>query len=164
MPETNVFVHAIGTAASASLPQLGFDPTLASAKYLRIVRPGVPPHEGVFEVNAVPREGASEPDIYLQPGQLGLAYDEHVAVIASPATRWAYRRSQLATPTGYLVIGTLIAATTAAWIDGSMAIGNLGTKLFLFSPATLGMLGAVSLCCKLASALMAFLLALWFKK
>ena len=118
----------------------------------------------MFEVSLVPREGASGTDIDLQPGQLGLAYDQRVEALVSPATRWAYRRSQLDTPTGYLVLGTLAVATTAAWIDGSLAIGNLGTKLFLFSPAALSVLGAVSLCCKLLSAVMAFLLALWFKK
>jgi hypothetical protein len=164
MPETRAFVHAIGETAAASLPERGFESTLASAKYLRIVLQGSRSDAGVFEVNPVPREGASGTDIYLQPGQLSLKYDERVEASASPVTRWAYRRSQLNTPNGYLVLGTLAAASTAAWIDGSLAIGNLGTTLFLFSPATLGLLGAVSLCCKLLSALMAFLLALWFKK
>lgn len=163
MPETPVFVHAIGTTAAVSLPQHGLDP-LASARYLRIALTGSRSRVGVFEVNAVPREGASGTDIYLQPGQLNLDYDERVAALASPVTRWAYRRSQLNSPNGYLILGTLAAALTAAWIDGSLAIGNLGTTLFLLSPATLSVLGVVSLGCKLLSALMAFLLALWFKK
>lgn len=118
----------------------------------------------MFEVDRVPREGASGLEIYMQPGQLGLNYDEFVKASASPVTHWTYRRSQLNTPNGYLVLGTLVAATTAAWIDGSIAIGNVGPQLFLFSPTTLGVLGAVSLACKLLTALMAFLLAWWFKK
>jgi hypothetical protein len=164
MPETQVFVHAIGTTAAVSLPQHGLDSTLASARYLRIVLSGSPSRAGVFEVNAVPREGASGNDIYLQPGQFGLDYNARVAASASPVTRCAYRRSQLNTPSGYLVLGTLAAASTAAWIDGSLAIGNLGTTLFLLNSSTLGVLGGVSMFCKLLSAVMAFLLALWFKK
>jgi hypothetical protein len=164
MSDTHAFVHAIGTTAAASLPQRGFESTVASARYLRIALAASPSRTGVFEVSLVPREGASGTDIHLQPGQLGLAYNQRVEALVSPATRWAYRRSQLDTPTGYLVLGTLAVATTAAWIDGSLAIGNLGTKLFLFTPTALSVLGAVSLCCKLLSAMMAFLLALWFKK
>ena len=47
---------------------------------------------------------------------------------------------------------------------GSLAIGNTGAALFLFEPKTLGTLGFVSLIAKLLSAVLAFLLALWFKK
>lgn len=164
MHEREVFVHTIGATAAASLPERGLDPEIASAKYLQIVLAGSPTRAGVFEVNAAVREGASGTDIYLQPGQLGLEYNQRVGALASPTTRWAYRRSQLHTPNGYLILGTFVVALTAAWIDGAFAIGNLGMTLFRFSAATLGVLGVVSLCCKLLSTLFAFLLALWFKK
>jgi hypothetical protein len=81
-----------------------------------------------------PRFNASGTDIYLQPGQLGRKYDEHVEVSASPATRWAYRRSQLNTPNGYLVLGTLAAAATAAWIGGRVFLLLEGEMAPGFAP------------------------------
>jgi len=164
MPEPEIFAHAIGTTAAVSLPERGLEAELAAARYLRIALAGSPSRVGVFEVDKIPRVGAEGTDIYLQPGQLGLVYDEHVRVTASPVTRWAYRRSELNTPNGYLILGTFASALVVAGIDGSLAIGNLGTTLFEFDTATLGLFSMVSLFCKGLSAALAFLLAWGFKK
>jgi hypothetical protein len=160
--KVEVFVHAIGETPKASLPERGFDATLATARFLQIERPGSP-YAGIFEVDQLPRMGAYGMDIYLPPGQLGLSYDERVAMLAKPATLWAYRKSQLNTPTGRLIFALLVTSVTAAWIDGSLAIGKEG-PLIMIRSETLGWLTTVSAVCKGASAVFAFLLALWFKK
>ena len=163
MPEVKVFLHALGAEPSASLPEHGL-PSLAGARYLRLSRDDRPDLVDVFPVAHVPREGASGEDVYLQPGQLGLRYDQRVQAQASPATSWAYRRSQLRTPTGYLVLATLATAVVGAGIDGSLAIGKSGAILIHCSVATLSVFAAVSMTCKVAAAFFAFLLALWFRK
>jgi hypothetical protein len=160
--KTKAFVLAIGETPKASLPEHGFDTTLGAAKYLHIERQGLD-YAGTFEVDPLRRPGASGMDIYLPPGQLGLNYNDHAAVLASPATRWAYRRAQLNTPTGRLIFATLVSSVTAAWIDGSLAIGK-GGALIVVSQETLDWLTGISTVCKGASAVFAFLLALWFKK
>jgi len=165
MAEVKVSVHAKGTTPAASLAEFSVDPGLNSAQYLRIAVSGPPRREEVFAVDPNRRQGSSGNEIQVMAGQLGLKYNETAAGLASPATPWAYRRSQLRnTPTGRLVLGTLIAAWVAVWIDGSLAIGNTGATIFLFEAKTLGLLGFVSLTAKLISAVLTFLLALWFKK
>lgn len=164
MAEIKITVRAKGVTPAASLAEFGVDPGLNSAKYLRVAITGTPRREEVFAVDPNRRQGATGIEIQVMPGQLGLTYNQSAAGFASPATPWAYRRSQLNTPTGRLVVGTLIAAWVAAWIDGSLAIGNTGTALFLFEAKTLSALGFASLIAKLVSAVLAFLLALWFKK
>src|SRR6476659_1305459 len=161
--DARLYVHSIGTIPGASLPERGLDPALSASKHLRIALRSAPSRAGVFEVTAR-REGASGTNIYLQPGQLGLKWDERVEVSASPVGRWAYRLFQLNSPNGYLVLFTLAAACTAAWIDGTLAIGKSGSAFFWFTPETLAIFGVVSLFSKLVSAIAAFLLALWFKK
>lgn len=156
--------HAIGSNAEATLPQFGSGSELASAKYLYIVRNDDTTKAGVFAVVSIPREGATD-DIHLQPGQLGLVYNQLVGVTATPTTRWAYRRAQLLTPNGLLVLAVLCVALLAAWIDGTLALGKLpGWTWMQFQASTLATMAAVSMACKLASPVLAFLLALWFKK
>lgn len=164
MTEVKITVRAKGVTPAASLAELGVDPGLNSAKYLRIAITGPPGRKEVFAVDPIRRQGSTGNEIQVMPGLLGLTYNQIATGLASPATPWAYRRSQLNTPTGRLVLGTLLAAWIAAWIDGSLAIGNTGAALFLFEPKTLGTLGFVSLIAKLLSAVLAFLLAWWFKK
>ncbi|TAM98172.1 MAG: hypothetical protein EPN40_06780 [Rhodanobacteraceae bacterium] len=163
MSEISVLVHAIGASPEASLPERGLE-QLVSARYLRIVTNGSPPRAAVFATGAIPREGAEGIEIHVRAGQLGLAYNERVSASATAVSVWAYRRFQLNTANGYLVVGTFAVTSTAAWIDTSLAIGKWGTMLFHFGAATLFWLGMVSLLCKLASAVLAFLLALWFRK
>lgn len=163
MSEVEVFLHALGTEPLASLPAHGLQ-DLAGAKYLRLRRDDLPELVDVFPVARVPREGASGNRVYLQPGQLDLKYDQCVRAQASPASLWAYRRSQLRTPMGYLVLATLATAIVGAGIDGSLAIGKSGTILIHCSAAMLAALTAVSMACKILAALFAFLLALWFRK
>lgn len=165
MTEVKITVCAKGITPAASLAELGVDPVLASAKYLRIAVTGPPRREEVFAVDPNRRQGASGNEIQVMAGQLGLEFNKVAAGFASPATPWAYRRAQLLnTPNGRLVLGTLIAAWVAVWIDGSLAIGDKGVTLFLVEAKTLGVLSVVSLVAKLISAVLAFLLALWFKK
>ncbi|HXE78524.1 MAG TPA: hypothetical protein VN614_09795 [Rhodanobacter sp.] len=163
MSEIGVFLHALGTEPSASLPGNGLQ-DLAGARYLRLRRDDVPGLTDVFQVARVPREGASGNRVYLQPGQLDLKYDQCVPARASRASLWAYRRSQLRTPTGYLVLATLVTALVGAGIDGSLAIGKSGTILIHCSTAMLSVLAAVSMTCKILAAVFAFLLAIWFRK
>lgn len=164
MPEIKISVRAKGETAAATLAEFQVDSRIDSAKYLRIAVTGPPRREEVFAVDPNRRQGASGNEIQVMAGQLGLNYNANAAGFASPVTRWAYRRSQLNTPTGRLVLGTLIAAWIAVWIDGSLAIGTIGITLFWFSANALGVLGITSLIFKLLSAVLAFLLALWFKK
>ena len=165
MAEVKITVCAKGITPAASLAELGVDPVLASAKYLRIAVTGPPRREEVFAVDPNRRQGASGNEIQVMAGQLGLEFNKVAAGFASPATRWAYRRAQLInTPNGRLVLGTLIAAWVAVWIDGSLAIGDKGMTLFLFEAKTLGVLSVVSLVAKLISAVLTFLLAWCFKK
>lgn len=165
MTRTAVVVHAIGDTAAVTLPERGeFDPKLDSPKYLRIELERDSSRAGVFEVARNPRAGAEGIEIHVQPGQLQLSVDDSRNAWAEPVSVWAYRWAQLGTPTGRLVLGTLAAATTAAWIDGSLAVGKLVADPIQLEPATLAVLGFVSMACKLASAVFAFLLALWFKK
>ncbi len=164
MAEVKITVRAKGVTPAASLAEFGVDPELNSAKYLRVAITGTPRREEVFAVDPNRRQGTTGIEIQVMPGQLGLTYNQSAAGFASPATPWAYRRSQLNTPTGYLVLGTLLAAWVAAWIDGSLAIGDKGVTLLLLEAKTLGILNFVSLIAKLISAALAFLLALWFKK
>lgn len=158
-----MILHALGTEPSVSLPENGLN-DLAGAKYLRLRREDRPALVDVFPVAPVPREGASGNHVYLQPGQLDLSYDQCVRGRASRASSWAYRRSQLRTPNGYLVLATLATAIAGAGIDGSLAIGKSGTILINCSTAMLAVLAAVSMACKVLAALFAFLLALWFRK
>jgi hypothetical protein len=164
MAEVKVSVRAKGTTPAASLAEFGVDPGLNSAQYLRIAVSGPPRREEVFAVDPNRRQGASGNEIQVLAGQLGLNYNQIAAGIASPMTAWAYRRSQLNTPTGRLVLGTLIAAWIAVWIDGSLAIGDKGVTLLLVDAKTLGVLNLVSMIAKLISAILTFLLASGFKK
>ena len=84
--------------------------------------------------------------------------------MASAATRWSYRRSQLRTTNGYLILATLASALTSAFINGSLALPKSGVQYFFLESETLGALGTNSWFCKMLTALLAFLLALWFKK
>jgi|SRR5665213_3870268 len=164
MHEWEVSLKAVGSSPVVTVPQNGLDDEPKSAKYLRIALKNTPSKCGIFELNPAPREGASGSVIYLQPGQLGLTYDESVKATASPATRWSYRRSQLRTTNGYLILATLVLALTSAFIDGSLALPKLGVQHFFFDSEALGAFGAISWFCKMLTALLAFLLALWFKK
>jgi len=163
MSEIKVFLHALGIEPSASLPANGLQ-ELAGARYLRLRRDDLPGLVDVVQVARVPREGASGNQVYLQPGQLDLKYDQCVPAHASRASLWAYRRSQLRTPIGYLVLATLATAIVGAGIDGSLAIGKTGTILIHCSAAMLSALAAVSMACKILAAIFAFLLAIWFRK
>lgn len=164
MPEIKISVRAKGATTAASLAELGVDSRLSSAKYLRIAVTGPPRREEVFAVDPIRRQGGSGNEIQILAGQLGLDYNQNAAGFASPVTRWAYQRSQLNTPTGRVVLGMLIAASITAWIDGSLAIGNIGITMFWWSAKTLGVLGFVSMISKVLTAVLAFLLAWWFKK
>ncbi|HKZ09325.1 MAG TPA: hypothetical protein VJL61_01305 [Rhodanobacteraceae bacterium] len=163
MSEVAVFLHALGTEPSVSLPANGLK-DLAGAKYLRLRRDDCQELVDVFPVARIPREGASGNHVYLQPGQLDLSYDQCVPAQASRASSWAYRRAQLRTSNGYLVLATLVTAIVGAGIDGSLAIGKSGAILIHCSTAMLSVLAAVSMACKILAALFAFLLALWFRK
>jgi hypothetical protein len=165
MAEVKITVRAKGTTSAATLAERALDPVLDSAKYLRVAVTGAPRREEVLAVDPNRRQGASGNEIQVMAGQLGLKYNETAAGLASPATYWAYLLSQLLnTPTGRLLLGTLIAAWTAAWIDGSQFIGEKGITLFLVDAKTLGVLGLVSLIAKLISAILSLLLAVAFKK
>jgi hypothetical protein len=161
--DAQLYARTIGATAEASLPERGSGSELAKEKYLRIVRKDDPSRSGIFPVNPALRAGG-ESDIFLLPGQLGLEHDKRVEVSAASANAWAYRRSQLFTTNGFLVLGVLCLALSSVWIDGSLALGNLGLVIWKFKATTLGVLAAVSMGCKLLSAFLAFLLALWFKK
>lgn len=163
MSEVAVVLRALGTETSVSLPANGLE-DLAGAKYLRLRRNDRTALVDVFQVAPVPREGASGKEVYVQPGQLDLSYGQRAPAQASRASSWAYRRSQLRTSTGYLVLATLVTAIVGAGIDGSLAIGKSGTILIDCSTAMLSVLAAVSMTCKVLAALFAFLLALWFRK
>jgi len=165
MAEVKVSVRAKGTTPAASLAERELDPGLNSAQYLRIAVSGPPRREEIFAVDPNRRQGASGNEIQVMAGQLGLKYNETAAGLASTATPWAYRRSQLLnTPTGRMVLSTLIAAWVAVWIDGSLAIGDKGLTLLLVDAKTLGVLNLVSMIAKLISAILTFLLASGFKK
>lgn len=165
MAEIKISVRAKGATPTASLAEFSVDPGLNSAQYLRIAVSGPPRREEIFAVDPNRRQGASGNEIQVMAGQLGLKYNETAAGLASPATPWAYRRSQLLnTPSGRLVLGTLIAAWVAVWIDGSLTIGEKGLTLLLVEAKTLGVLNLVSMIAKLISAILAFLLASGFKK
>lgn len=164
MSEAQVFARAIGSTAEASLPQYGNGSKLGKEKYLRIERKDDASRSGIFPVNSAVRPGG-EDDIFLLPGQLGLAYDQRAEVVATPATPWAYRRSQLFTTNGCLVMAVLCVAFLSAWIDGTLALGKLENWAWLrFQASTLDAMTFVSWVCKLVSPMLAFLLALWFKK
>lgn len=165
MAEVKVTIRAKGVTPAASLAELGVDPGLNSAKYLRIALTGPPGREEVFAVDPNRRQGASGHEIQVMAGQLGLEFNKSAAGFASPATHWAYRRSQLInTLSGRLLLATLIAAWVAAGIDGSLAIGDKGVTLFVLEAKTLGVLSVVSLIAKLTSAVLAFWLAFLVKK
>jgi hypothetical protein len=164
MPESKVIVKAEGSSPVVTVPQNGFYPALRSASHLKITLEKYPTRNGIFEVNTTPREGAEGLDIYVQPGQLGLGYGESQSALASRATRWSYRLSQLRTPNGNLLLGTLASALISASIDGSLAIGKIGVQWFLIDAVTLDVLTAISMFCKIVTAVLAFLLAIWFKK
>lgn len=161
MPDVDL--NAVRTETGVSLPERGLDAAVVSARYLQITRTGAAQAAGIFEVSEV-RKGASGIEVRVQPGQLGLKYGEKVKATVSPSTRWRYRRAQLSTPTGFLIVATLAVALAVAWIDGSIAIGNLGVRVVELEPRGLAILAGVSLLLKLVSATLAFLLALWFKK
>lgn len=164
MSEGPLVVRALGSSAEASLPQYGGGSELARARYLRIARLDDASRSGIFAVNPVLRPGARD-QIFLLPGQLGLAHDGSAPVSAVPATAWAYRRAQLFTTTGALVLAVLCVAFLSAWIDGTLALGKLdGWAWLRFEASTLDAMAFVSWVCKLVSPMLAFLLALWFKK
>jgi hypothetical protein len=165
MAEVKITVRAKGVTPAASLAELGVDPGLNSAKFLQIAVTGPPSRKEVFAVDPNRRQGATGNEIQVMAGHLGLDFNKSAAGFASPATHWAYRRSQLInTPSGRLLLGTLIAAWVAAWIDGSLAIGDKGVTLFVLEAKTLGTLSFVSLIAKMISAALAFLLAFLVKK
>lgn len=163
---TKVIAYARGETAAVTLPSNAkFDPPFKSPKYLSIALVSDNSRRGVFEVSKTPRPGSEGTEIYLQPGQLKLSYGEKVDATAKEVSVWAYRLSQLSTPTGLLVLGTFVAALTTASIDGSVAIGkDMKPPMFLIEAQTFAVLSAISMTCKVATAIMAFLLALWFKK
>jgi hypothetical protein len=166
MSTTNVIAYARGETAAVTLPSNArFEPPLNSPKYLSIALVADASRRGIFEVSKTPRAGAEGNEIYLQPGQLKLKYGERVEATAKEVSVWAFRLSQLSTPTGLLVLGTLISALTVALIDASVAIGrDMRPPVFLLEAQTFAVLSAISLICKWATAFMAALLALWFKK
>ncbi|WP_411833412.1 hypothetical protein [Pseudoxanthomonas mexicana] len=145
----------------ASLPEYGSGSELPHAGYLRIVRKD-DKQSVLLAVDPNRRPGA-DGEIYLRPGQLGLGHDEAVEVSAVPASAWAYRRAQLFTRNGGLVLGLLCTTLSSVCIDGSLALGDRGVALLTFEAATLGVFAAVSMACKSFSAVLAFLLALWFR-
>lgn len=164
MSDAQLYARTIGATPEASLPERGSGSELAKEKYLRIVRKDDPSRSGIFPVNPALRPGG-EDDIFLLPGQLGLEHDKRVEVSAASATAWAYRRSQLFTTNGRLVLGVLCVAFLSAWIDGTLALGKLENWAWLrFQASTLNAMAFVSWVCKLVSPVLAFLLALWFKK
>jgi len=162
---TKVIAYARGDTAAVTLPSNPqFDPPLDSPKYLSIALVSDSSRRGVFEVSKTPRPGANGTEIYLQPGQLNLKYGEKVDATAKQASVWAYRLSQLSTPTGVLILLTLACALTTAVIDGSVAIGkDMKPPMFVIEAQTFALLSAISMTCKVATAIFAFLLA-WFKK
>ena len=165
MSATAVAARGRGDTASVTLPERSeFNPALGSPKYLRITLERDPTRSGVFEVAKNPRAGADGDEIWMQPGQLKLGFDEAQTAWAEPVSVWAWRRSQLATTNGALVFTTFIAATMTAWIDGSLAIGKVMDPLWQFSPRAMAAMNAISMVGKFLSAACAFLLALWFKK
>jgi len=166
MNTTSVIAFARGETAAVTLPSNPqFDPPFKSPKYLSIVLDSDKSRRGVFEVSGTPRAGAHGKDIYLQPGQLNLKYGEGVPATAKEVSALAYRFSQLGTPVGLLVLGTLASALTTAVIDGSVAIGkDMNPPMFVIEAQTFALLSAISMGCKVATAIMAFLLALCFKK
>jgi hypothetical protein len=163
---TSVIAFARGETAAVTLPpNPQFDPPFKSPKYLSIVLVSDNSRRGVFEVSKTPRAGANGKEIYLQPGQLKLKYGERVDATAKQVSVWAYRFSQLSTPIGLLVLGTLASALTTALIDGSVAIGkDMKPPVFVIEAQTFAVLSAISMTCKVATAIIASLLALWFKK
>ena len=164
MSDAQLYARAAGSTAEASLPERGSGSELAREKYLRIVRKDDASRSGIFPVNPVIRPGA-DGGIFLLPGQLGLEHDKCAEVSAVSATAWAYRRSQLFTTNGRLVLGVLCVAFLSAWIDGTLALGKLENGAWLrFQASTLDAMAFVSWVCKLVSPMLAFLLALWFKK
>ncbi len=165
MPDaTPIIARAAASTAEVSLPQHGRGSECIGTKYLRIQRRHDPGQKGVFVVSSAVREGATD-EIHVLAGQLGLGHNEASEVLVSPATVWAYRRTQLATPNGALVLAVLCVALLAAWIDGTLALGKLpGWAWMHFETSTLDAMAAVSMTCKLVSPILAFLLALWFKK
>jgi hypothetical protein len=166
MSTTKVIAYARGETAAVTLPSNAkFDPPLGAPKYLSITLVSDTSRRGIFEVSKNPRAGAEGKEIYLQPGQLKLKYGEQAEATAEEVSVWAYRLSQLNTPTGLLVLGTLISAFTVALIDGSVAMGNyMKPPVFLLEAQTFAVLSGISMICKWATAIMAALLALWFKK
>lgn len=165
MSATAVVARAKGDTATVTLPERPeFNPALGSPKYLRITLERDDTRTGVFEVAKNPRSGADGNEIWMQPGQLKLGFEEGQKAWAEPVSVWAWRRSQLATTNGGLVLATFIAALTTGWIDGSLAIGKVIDPLWLFSPAAVAVMSAVSVLGKFVTAGCAFLLALWFKK
>jgi len=166
MSMTNVIVVALGETAAVTLPSNAkFDPPLSSPKYLSIALVSDTSRRAAFEVSKTLRAGAEGKEIYLRPGQLKLRYAERAEATAKEVSVWAYRFSQLSTPTGLLILLTLISALTTACIDGSVAIGkDMRPPVFLLEAQTFAVLSAISMTCKILTAGMAFLLALWFKK
>ncbi len=154
-----------GDTATVTLPERPeIDPALGSPKYLRITLERDQTRTGIFEVAKNPRAGSDGNEIWMQPGQLKLGWDEAQKAWAEPVSVWAWRRSQLATTNGALVLATFIAATSTAWIDSSLAIGKVVDPLWLFAPWALAAMSAVSMVGKFVTVGCAFLLALWFKK
>lgn len=164
MAEAPLFARASGSTGEASLPQHGAGASLQSARFLRIARKGGAAQADVFPVNPTARQGA-EDDVFLLPGKLGLKAGERAEVVAAPASAWAYRWAQLKTTNGLLVLAVLGVALLSGGIDLALFIGKRPDwVLWTFKAATLDAMAAFSLLCKLVSAVLAFLLALWFKK
>jgi hypothetical protein len=165
MSATAAVARGRGDTATVTLPERPeFNPALGSPKFLRITLECDQTRTGIFEVAKNARAGADGDEIWMQPGQLKLGLDEAQKAWAEPVSVWAWRRSQLATTNGALVLATFIAATSTAWIDGSLAIGKVIGPRWLFAPETLAAMSAVSMVGKFVTAGCAFLLALWFKK
>lgn len=165
MSGSAVVAKARGDTATVTLPERPeFKPALGTPRYLRITLEGDQTRTGVFEVAKNPRAGAEGTEIWMQPGQLMLGFDEGQKAWAEPVSVWAWRLSQLGTTNGGLLLATFIAALTTGWIDGSLAIGKIIDPPWLFSTGTLAAMSAVSVVGKFVTAACAFLLALWFKK
>jgi hypothetical protein len=163
MSKFEVVAAAEGSSAAITVPGNGPIADLRNAKWVRITTKDSK-RSGVFEVDPRPREGAEDNSVFVLPGSLGLKYGETASAVAVSMSRWAYRRSQLKSPTGLLLLLTLFAALVPATIDLSLAVGKSWFVWIWLDAGAIGALGVASFTCKMCTPIFAFLLALWFKK
>jgi hypothetical protein len=163
MSEFEVIAAAEGSSAAITVPSNGPIADLRNAKWVRITTKGSN-KSGVYEVDQKPREGADGNSVFVLPGSLSLKYGESVPAVAVRVSRWTYRRSQLKSPTGLLLLLTLFAALVPATIDLSLAVGKSWFVWIWLDAGATAALGVASFTCKICTPIFAFLLALWFKK